>query len=54
MGNLWRRVRQDAVQKNKKTIYGNMLHLLITLEGIILDFELAPANASKLAVGLNG
>lgn len=36
----------------KQTIYGYKLHLLITLEGLILDFELAPANASDLAVGV--
>lgn len=35
----------------KQTIFGYKLHLLITLGGVILDFELAPANASDLAVG---
>lgn len=40
------------VPSKKQTIYGYKLHLLITLEGLILDFELAPANASDLAVGL--
>jgi hypothetical protein len=39
------------VPSKKQTIYGYKLHLLITLEGVILDFELAPANASDLAVG---
>ena len=39
------------VPSKKQTIYGYKLHLLITLEGLILDFELAPANASDLAVG---
>jgi transposase len=35
----------------KQTIFGYKLHLLMTLGGVILDFELAPANASDLAVG---
>ena len=35
----------------KQTIFGYKLHLLITLEGVILDFELAPANATDLQVG---
>lgn len=35
----------------KQTIFGYKLHLLITLGGVILDFELAPANASDLTVG---
>ena len=35
----------------KQTIFGYKLHLLITMGGVILDFELAPANASDLAVG---
>ena len=39
------------VPTKKQTIYGYKLHLLITLNGLILDFELAPANASDLAVG---
>lgn len=40
------------VPSKKQTIYGYKLHLLITLEGLILDFELAPANAGDLAVGV--
>lgn len=39
------------VPTKKQTIFGYKLHLVITLGGLILDFELAPANASDLAVG---
>jgi hypothetical protein len=39
------------VPTKKQTIYGFKLHLLITLNGLILDFELAPASAADLAVG---
>jgi hypothetical protein len=39
------------VPSKKQTIFGYKLHLLITLNGVILDFELAPANATDLAVG---
>ncbi len=39
------------VPTKKQTIFGYKLHLLVTLSGLILDFELAPANASDLAVG---
>lgn len=39
------------VPTKKQTIFGYKLHLLVTLGGVILDFELAPANASDLAVG---
>lgn len=39
------------VPSKKQTIFGFKLHLLITLGGLILDFELAPANASDLEVG---
>lgn len=39
------------VPTKKQTIFGYKLHLLVTLGGLILDFELAPANASDLAVG---
>ncbi len=39
------------VASKKQTIFGYKLHLLVTLEGLILDFELAPANAADLAVG---
>ena len=39
------------VPSKKQTIFGYKLHLLVTLGGVILDFELAPANASDLEVG---
>jgi hypothetical protein len=39
------------VPSKKKTIFGYKLHLLVTLGGMILDFELAPANATDLKVG---
>lgn len=39
------------VPSKKQTIFGFKLHLLITLGGVILDFELAPANANDLEVG---
>jgi hypothetical protein len=39
------------IAAKKQIIFGYRLHLLITLGGVILDFELAPANASDLAVG---
>jgi len=40
------------VASKQQTIYGYKLQLLVTLNGIILDFELAPANAADLPVGL--
>jgi len=39
------------VPSKKQTIFGFKLHLLITLGGVILDFELAPANLNDLEVG---
>ncbi len=42
---------QAGTRTKKQTIFGYKLHLLITLGGIILDFELAPANAADLTVG---
>ena len=39
------------VSSKKQTIYGYKLQVLVTLGGVILDFELAPANASDLTVG---
>jgi hypothetical protein len=39
------------VPSKKCTIFGYKLHLLVTLGGVILDFELAPAHAADLAVG---
>jgi hypothetical protein len=41
------------VPSKKQTIYGYKLHLLVTFSGVILDFHLAPANASDLAVGVD-
>ena len=35
----------------KQTIFGYKLHLLVTLGGVILDFELAPANVTDLEAG---
>ncbi len=40
-----------AVTK-KQTFFGYRLHLLITLRGLILDFELTPANCSDLEAGV--
>jgi hypothetical protein len=40
------------VSSKKETIFGYKLHMLITLNGLILDFELAPANVTDLEVGL--
>ena len=39
------------VPSKQQTIFGYKLHLLGTLGGVILDFELAPANATDLSVG---
>jgi hypothetical protein len=39
------------VSSKKQTIFGYKLYLLITLGGLILDFELAPANVSEIEVG---
>jgi hypothetical protein len=39
------------VASKKQTIYGYKLHLVLTAGGVIIDFELAPANATDLAVG---
>lgn len=39
------------VSSKKVTIFGYKLHLLVTLNGLILDFVLAPASASDLSVG---
>lgn len=35
----------------KEMIYGYKLHLLVTVGGVILDFELAPAHEADLSVG---
>jgi hypothetical protein len=39
------------VPSKKITIFGFKLHLLVSLSGVILDFELAPASAADLTVG---
>lgn len=39
------------VSTKKQTIYGYKLHLLMTLGGVIVDFELAGANATDVDVG---
>lgn len=39
------------VVTKKQTIFGYKLHLLVTLNGVILDFVLAPANATDLTIG---
>jgi hypothetical protein len=39
------------VPSKKQTIFGFKLHLLITMGGVILDFELVPANVPDLQVG---
>jgi len=43
--------RFGKVSPKEKTIIGYKLHLPITLNGLILDFELAPANAPDFNVG---
>ena len=43
--------RFGKVPSKGQTIFGYKLHLLVTLGGVILDFELAPANATDLTVG---
>ena len=39
------------VPSKKQTIFGYKLHLLIAMNGVILDFEMAPANESDLEIG---
>ena len=39
------------VPTKKQTIFGYKLHLLVTLNGVIRDFILAPASASDVALG---
>jgi len=39
------------VSSKKQTFFGYKLHLLVTVGGVILDFELAPASATDLEVG---
>lgn len=40
------------VPARNETIFGYKLHLLITVGGLILDFELAPAHATDLEIGV--
>lgn len=40
------------VPSKHQTIYGYKLHLLVTLGGVIVDYELAPANVRDLEVAL--
>ena len=49
----WRAAGADfgKVPTKKQTIFGDKLHLLVTLGGVIRDFALAPASASDVAVG---
>jgi hypothetical protein len=39
------------IATRKQIIFGYRLHLLVTLGGVILDFELAPAHVGDLEVG---
>lgn len=39
------------VTTKKQTIFGYRLHLLISLSGLIMDFELTPANCTDLEAG---
>jgi len=39
------------VVTKKQTIFGYKLHLLVTLNGVIVDFILAPAHAADLTIG---
>ncbi|CAA9233001.1 MAG: hypothetical protein AVDCRST_MAG26-1054 [uncultured Chloroflexia bacterium] len=43
--------RYGKVSSKKQTIYGYKLDVLVTVGGVILDFELAPANEADLVVG---
>lgn len=45
--------RFGKVSSKKETIFGYKLHLLVTMGGVILDFALAPANATDLNAGLD-
>ena len=43
--------RFGKVASKQQTIFGYKLHLLVTLSGVIVDFELTPANVTDLAAG---
>lgn len=49
----WQAYKADygKVSSKHQTIFGYKLHLVITLSGVILDFELAPASAADVNVG---
>lgn len=47
-----RGARYGKVATKKQTIFGYKLHLLVTLNGVIVDFELAGANEADLTVGV--
>jgi len=49
----WRAEGADfgKVPTKKQTIFGDKLHLLVTLGGVVRDFALAPASASDVAAG---
>jgi hypothetical protein len=51
----WRayEARFGKVPSKKETIFGYKLHLLVTMGGVIIDFVLAPANATDLNAGLD-
>lgn len=51
----WRayEARFGKVSSKKETIFGYKLHLLVTMGGVIIDFVLAPANATDLEAGLD-
>ena len=61
LNSIWRRNRASdgpiggadygPVSSKKIMIFGYKLHMLITLGGLIIDFELAPASEFDLAVG---
>lgn len=50
----WREHQADfgRVSSKKQTFFGYKLHLLVTSGGLIIDFELAPASATDLHVGV--
>ncbi len=50
----WREHHADfgKVSSKKQTFFGYKLHLLVTSDGLIIDFELAPASATDLQVGV--
>jgi hypothetical protein len=51
----WRayEARFGKVSSKRETIFGYKLHLLVTMGGVIVDFVLAPANATDLNAGLD-